>query len=480
MVFNSLVFIGFFALLAPLMALTNLQKVKDLLGEKLLPLRHWMLLAASYVFYAYWDWRFAFLLLGLTAVAYFSALGYAKTGKKGCTAIGVVVPLVVLGFFKYFNFFVDSFAELFGIQRTGTLNIIIPLGISFYTFQALSYTVDVARGKIAEEKNFVRLAMYISFFPQVVSGPVVKARDFLPQLKEDRNISLKNLEKGIQYFVFGLFKKIVIADRIAVGVNAVFSAPENYHGVSILLAVIGYAVQIYCDFSGYSDMAIGCGKALGYDLTRNFNMPYISKNVTEFWKRWHISLSTWLMEYLYIPLGGNRKGVVRTYINLFLTMLIGGLWHGSSWNFVIWGALHGGALCVHKIWMKLLGHDKHYKGKPLGNIMSGICTFLFVSFCWIFFRADTFGTAIKVIKGIFTWQSGIVFYSSWTVLALVLTVIFTGVAMIRSAKQKTAPEGFYPMVNLNTVWGLTILLVAIGLAVGLAYTGSSPFIYVQF
>ncbi len=480
MVFNSLVFIGFFALLASLMALTNLQKIKNLLGDKLQLLRHWMLLVASYVFYAWWDWRFAFLLLGLSAVVYFCGLGYAKSKKKWYSIIGVVVPLAVLGFFKYFNFFVESFASLFGVQQAGTLNIILPLGISFYTFQALSYTVDVARGKIQEEKSFARLAMYISFFPQVVSGPVVKARDFLPQLNDDRNINLKNLEQGIQYFVFGLFKKIVIADHVAVGVNAVFNAPENFHGVSILFAVIGYAIQIYFDFSGYSDMAIGCGKALGYDLTRNFNMPYISKNVTEFWKRWHISLSTWLMEYLYIPLGGNRKGVARTYINLFLTMLIGGLWHGSAWNFVIWGALHGGALCVHKIWMKLRGHDKTYQGTKLGNMLSGICTFAFVCFCWIFFRAETFSQAFAVIKGIFTWKDGIRFFSSWTILALVLTSIFTGIAMIRSAKRKTSPEGFYPTVNLNTIWGLTILLVVIGLTVGLAYTGSSPFIYVQF
>jgi len=307
MVFNSFAFIGFFAVLAPVMALTNLQKVKGFLGQRLLPVRHWLLLVASYVFYSWWDWRFSALLLFLTANAYFCALGSSKTGKKGYTAIGVIVPLVVLGFFKYFNFFVDSFTALLGIQNAGALTIILPLGISFYTFQALSYSVDVARGKTSVERNFVRLALYISFFPQVVSGPVVKARDFLPQLQEDRNISLKNLEQGICWFVFGLFKKIVIADRVAVGVNAVFNAPGNYHGATLLFAAIGYAIQIYCDFSGYSDMAIGCGKALGYDLTRNFNMPYISKNVTEFWKRWHISLSTWLMEYLYIPLGGNRK-----------------------------------------------------------------------------------------------------------------------------------------------------------------------------
>lgn len=480
MVFNSFVFIGFFAALAPLMALTNLKRIKILLGQKLLYVRHWLLLIASYVFYSWWDWRFASLLLGMTAVVYFCALGHAKAKKKIYLVIGVAIPLAVLGFFKYFNFFVNSFAELFGIQRTDSLKIILPLGISFYIFQALSYVIDVCKDKLPAERNFVRLSLYVAFFPQVVSGPVVKAREFLPQLNEDRNINLKNLEKGIQYFVFGLFKKIVIADRIAVGVNAVFNAPAEYHALSLLFAVLGYAIQIYCDFSGYSDMAIGCAKALGYDLTRNFNMPYISKNVTEFWKRWHISLSSWLMEYLYFSLGGNRKGQVRTYNNLFLTMLIGGLWHGSAWSFVVWGALHGGALCVHKLWMKLRGHNKNYIGTPLGNIVSGILTFAFVCFSWIFFRAATFGEAIAVITGIFTWQSGIFFFSSWTVLALVLVVICTGIAMLRSVKNKTAPEGFYPTVNLSTVWGLTILLVAIGVTLGLAYTGSNPFIYFQF
>ena len=480
MVFNSFAFIIFFAIVAAVMALTNIQKVKNHLGTKLPAVRHRLLLIASYVFYSWWDWRFSFLLLGLTATTYFCALRYDKTKKPIYTAVAVIVPLVVLGFFKYFGFFVSSFAALFGIAQANTLTIILPLGISFYIFQALSYTIDIHRGKLSVERSFHRLALYISFFPQVVSGPVVKAREFLPQLKEDRNISLKNVEQGIQLFVFGLFKKIVISDHLAICVSAVYSAPENFHAISVIFAVLAYAIQIYFDFSGYSDMAIGCAKVLGYDLPRNFNMPYISRNVTEFWKRWHISLSTWLMEYLYIPLGGNRKGTVRTYINLFLTMLIGGLWHGAAWTFVIWGALHGGALCVHKLWMKLRGYDKHHKGTPFGNIISGILTFVFVSFGWIFFRAENFTVAFNIIKAIFTWQNGIFYISSWTLLALLLTVVFTSAALLRSARKKTAPEGYYPIVNLNTIWGLTLLFVVIGLALGLAYTGGSPFIYVQF
>ncbi len=480
MVFNSIAFAVFFVLLASVLSLTNSKKVKRFLGDKLATVRHWILLIASYIFYGYWDWRFAFLVLGMTATAYFCALLNYKTKKKIFLVVGVVVPLVVLGFFKYFNFFVDSFVTLFSIEHIGSLKILLPLGISFYTFQSLSYTIDVYRGKIEPEKSFLKLALYIAFFPQILSGPIVKAGVFLPQLDEDRNIGLKNLEAGLQYFVFGLFKKIVIADRISGSVDAVFQFPENYHSISILFAVIAYSIQIYCDFSGYSDMAIGSAKALGFDLPRNFNMPYISKNVTEFWKRWHISLSSWLMEYLYFSLGGNRRGKVRTYWNLLLTMLLGGLWHGAAWTFVVWGALHGVALCVHKLWMKVSGHDKNYRGTLLGNIVSIAFTYAFVCFCWIFFKAPTFSNAFAVIKGIFGFQDGIFYISSWTVFGIVAVIVCTALAMIRSAKNKEKSEGFYPLVKLDTVWGLTALLVALGITLGLAYTGSNPFIYFQF
>lgn len=480
MVFNSIVFIAFFAVVALCLALTNMNKVKQLLGEKVISVRHWVLLIASYIFCGWMDWRFALLLLALTVVSYICSWQYAQKKQKAYMVAGIVVPLVILGFFKYFNFFVDSFTDAFGIKRTEAWNIILPLGISFYTFQALSYLLDVYRGKIAAEKSFLKLALYIAFFPRLVSGPIVKAEDFLPQLYEDRNINLENFKEGIQYFVFGLFKKIVVADNLAVCVDTVFGAPGNFHAVSIIFAVIAYSIQIYCDFSGYSDMAIGCAKALGYDLVVNFNMPYISKNVTEFWKRWHISLSAWLMEYLYFPLGGNRKGVARTYTNLLLTMLIGGLWHGAAWTFVAWGALHGAALCIHKAWMKLRGYDKNHTGTLPGNILSAIVTYVFVSFCWIFFKAETFQGAFAVIKGIFTWQNGILYVSTWNVFAILLVVICTATAVVVSAKNKKKPTGFYPTVNLNTVWGMTLLLVAIGLALGLAYTGSNAFIYFQF
>ena len=478
MIFNSITFFRFFSVVSLLLLFTNINlKINK---DKILLFRHIILLVSSYVFYGWWNWKCAFLMLVLTLISYWSSLRVEKTKRKVYLIIGVVIPLIILGIFKYFNFFIDSFCYVFEINKSGTLNIILPVGISFYTFQSMSYTIDVYRNQIKFEKNFINVALYISFFPQLVAGPIVKAKEFIYQLYEDRNITWENFKEGIQLFVFGLFKKIVIADNMSVCVDAVFSVPQRYHAISIVLAVISYSVQIYCDFSGYSDMAIGTAKALGYDLKRNFNMPYISKNISDFWKRWHMSLSTWLQEYLYIPLGGNRKGRARTYINLFLTMLIGGLWHGASWTFVVWGALHGVALCIQKIWMKLFRHNKTYKGTFVGNICSGVITYLFVAFCWIFFRAENFDIAQSVILGITRWQDGIIYVSSWSVLGIVCVVVSSLIACFKSYKEKTDIQGFYLIVNLESIFGLVILFLAFGICFALAYTGNNPFIYFQF
>lgn len=442
-------------------------------------LRHSILLVASYVFYGWWNWKCCFLMLGLTAVAYLCARAYEADGKKLWVSLGVALPLVILGIFKYFNFFVDSFCGLFGIERAGSLSILLPVGISFYTFQSLSYTIDVYRGRIAAEKSFKNVALYIAFFPQLVAGPIVKAGEYIPQLYQDRNISLDDLQQGLQYFALGLFKKIVIADNIAGFVDVVYQNPAEFHALTVLLAIAAYSIQIYCDFSGYSDMALGCAKCLGYDLARNFNLPYVSRNVTEFWKRWHISLSTWLMEYLYIPLGGNRKGRARRYINLMLTMLIGGLWHGAAWTFVAWGGLHGLALCVHKLFMeRRRGRDK--KENVLVSALSVLGTFCFVSLCWVFFRAGDFGTAMKIFTAVFTWQQGLIHPSSWAILGLGCVTLATLAAYIRSKKMGTAVDGFYPQLKLDTIPGLIGFFCFMGLTLGLAYTGENPFIYFQF
>ncbi len=429
------------------------------------------LLLASYFFYGYWDWRFCFLLLFVTISSYFTA---KHKDKKEIYILGIVIPLVVLGFFKYFNFFLDSVSSIIG-HDLGILNIILPVGISFYTFQALSYVIDVKRGKIEVENDFIRLALYLSFFPQLVAGPIVRAADFLPQLKENRKVTADNVKYGIQLMAFGLFKKIVIADHLSVFVDDVFKVPVAFHWLTIILAVVAYSIQIYFDFSGYSDIAIGCAKCLGYDFNKNFNLPYISQNVTEFWRRWHISLSTWLKEYLYIPLGGNRKGKVRQYINLFITMLLGGLWHGASWTFVFWGGLNGLALCIDKMIPKK--KEKNLFDKVIGVLL----TYTFICFTWIFFRADSFNKAWQVIKGIFTFQNGIRQPFVWAFIAIILLIIFTIGAIIKSHKNKDKyVEGYYPIVNLNTILGLTIFFGVLVIIVCLAFKGEQPFVYFQF
>ncbi|GHU54236.1 alginate O-acetyltransferase [Spirochaetia bacterium] len=481
MAFSSITFFVFFAIVLAAMILTKPRKA-----------RHIILLIASYVFYGWWDWRFCFLMLVLTIVAYISAVQIEKRQNNRIYIItGVAVPLVILGIFKYFNFFVASFTRIWGISSVGSLNIILPVGISFYTFQSLSYTIDVYRKKITAEKDFFKLALYIAFFPQLVAGPIVRASDFLPQLEEDRNVTVQNFTTGIQIFIFGLFKKIVIADWLSVFVDDVFRTPNAFHAISIILALIAYSIQIYFDFSGYSDMAIGCAKCLGYDFARNFNVPYVSQNITEFWRRWHISLSSWLREYLYIPLGGNRKGAGRTYINNMLTMLLGGLWHGADWTFVVWGGAHGIALCLHKFYRKHFVKTKNASSTGKCScffrfVTANLLTNLFVCFCWIFFRADSFLTASQIIARIFTWQTGIIQIYAWVIVAIIIVCAASIVTVLKHHANVSAADdsvqinGFYPILDLSKFWHLVVFFVLIGLIAGLAYTGANPFIYFQF
>ena len=355
--------------------------------------------------------------------------------------------------------------------------IILQVGISFYTFQSMSYTIDVIRKKIPAS-SFLEVSLYIAFFPQLVAGPIVKAQEFIPQLKEERNISLRNLEKGVQIFLVGLFKKVVIADNLSVFIDQVFEKPAAFHSITVILAVISYSIQIYFDFSGYSDMAIGSAKCMGYDFNRNFNLPYISKNVSEFWKRWHISLSTWLQEYLYIPLGGNRKGKVRTYFNLLVTMIIGGLWHGASWNFVMWGALHGVALCVHKIYATF---NKCKKENILTSTLSIFITYLFVCVCWVPFRSTNTTATFEILKRMFTWQNGILQIYSWTIIAILVLLVGTVAAIVDSKKNNMKNiSGFYPILNLSKFTSWLFVFLFAGIIIGLAYTNSNPFIYFQF
>lgn len=360
----------------------------------------------SYYFYYKSSGTYFFLLAVVTVSDFLLALLMDRTVTRWKRKLWVVVSLCVnlglLCYFKYTNFLLECWASLTG-GSFSMLDIFLPVGISFFTFQSLSYTIDVYRREIKPLTNLLDYAFYVSFFPQLVAGPIVRARDFIPQIRRPLFVSYEMFGRGIFLIVSGLFKKAVISDYISVNfVERIFDNPTLYSGVENLMGVYGYALQIYCDFSGYSDMAIGIALLLGFHFNINFDSPYKSASVTEFWRRWHISLSSWLRDYLYISLGGNRKGKVRQYVNLIITMFLGGLWHGASWNFVLWGVLHGVALAVHKFWMSLTGRKKGEQSHGIRRFFGVVVTFHFVCFCWIFFRNADFATSVDMLRQIFT------------------------------------------------------------------------------
>jgi alginate O-acetyltransferase complex protein AlgI len=319
--------------------------------------------------------------------------------KKFFLLISVLVNLGLLFYFKYTNFFIEL-VNSFSTVHFNALHILLPIGISFFTFENLSYTIDVYRGEIEPEKGIVNYMLFLSFFPKLVMGPIVRAKDFIPQLKQPYHVSDTDFSKGFYLIISGLIKKLIISDYITLNlVNYVFDGPNLHNGFECLIALYGYAIVIYCDFSGYSDVAIGISKWMGITIPTNFLSPYQSKSISEFWRRWHISLSSWLRDYLYISMGGNRKGKFRTNINLFLTMLIGGFWHGASWNFIIWGAMHGTGLMINKVWTSIFGKFKILPAF-MSNFIYGLLTFHFVIFCWIFFKAADLPTAMEFIHQI--------------------------------------------------------------------------------
>ena len=387
-------------------------------------MRMWLCLISSYIFYGWWDWRFLFLVLFTTSLDYTLGVLIEDTDdakkKRRLLIISVFANLGFLGFFKYFNFFIDSFASLaksVGVEpHWHTLHILLPIGISFYTFQSMSYTIDVYRKEIKPERDFFRFAAFVSLFPQLVAGPIVRARDFLPQFREDKKFSWSRFQEGTAQILWGFFKKVAIADSIAPFVDQVFNAPESFGSLHLLIGVVFYSFQIYCDFSGYSNIACGLAHMMGFDFPWNFRTPYFSKNFSEFWTRWHISLSSWLRDYLYIALGGNRGGKWFTYRNLMLTMIIGGLWHGANWAFVFWGFLHGSYLVIQRLTGPALGRLENTIKMPkfMQNGLDILIVYFFTCLAWIFFRAgaapDSFGISWKIIHGIislegFSWDA---------------------------------------------------------------------------
>jgi len=359
------------------------------------------LLVASYVFYGFWNPLYLILILYSTTVDYLAVIGMSRSRlKKPWLLLSIVNNLGLLGFFKYGQFVTDNVNGLlirldmpYELPDPGFL---LPVGISFYVFQSMSYTIDYYRGNVEREPNFIRYATFVSLFPQLVAGPIERAKNLLPQLKEPSRISTRDVADGFSLFVVGLFKKLALADYLALYVDPVYAAPGEYEAPALILATFAFAWQIYFDFSGYTDMARGIGRMMGFRLMLNFNNPYLATGLGDFWRRWHISLSTWFRDYVYIPLGGSRNGEVRTYVNLCLTMLVSGLWHGAAWTFVIWGALHALGYSL----TRALESSLFYRERVPKLVKQG-STFLFVSFAWIFFRADNFSDAWLIVTRIF-------------------------------------------------------------------------------
>jgi alginate O-acetyltransferase complex protein AlgI len=385
------------------------------------------LTAASVFFYMSAKPVYILLILGSTSIDYFVSLQLERTAnqrtRQWLLALSVSANLSILGFFKYALFFTNTFGltptlTSWGVKLPGVE--LLPLGISFYTFEAISYIVDVYYGRIRAVRNPLDYAVYILFFPHLVAGPIVRPHDFLPQLDRPKWLDWVRVQAGVRLFMIGLFKKAVIADQIALIIDPVYKNPEQYNSGALWLAMLGYAMQIYCDFSGYTDMALGIAHTFGFKLPNNFNAPYLASSPADFWRRWHISLSRWLRDYLYISLGGNRLGPTRTMVNLFLTMLLGGLWHGANWTFIVWGAYHGLLLALQRLIPNSWNH-------PALRPFTIMLTFLLVCIGWVFFRAQTLSEAYTILRGLVIPTSGQGLTSDQQLIVLAgLAAVFTG------------------------------------------------------
>ncbi len=439
-----------------------------------------LLLLASYIFYGAWDWRFLSLIWVSTMVDYLVGLQLGRTEaakpRRWLLVLSLVVNLGLLGFFKYFHFFVDSFTDLvnaLGLPPPGptTLNIILPVGISFYTFQTLSYTIDIYRRKLEPTRDLLDLALFVGFFPQLVAGPIVRAADFLPQLGSSRLFSSVDVRAALVLFLVGFFKKVCVSDNIAVTIDAYFANPDDFTAVSAIVAMILYTIQVYCDFSGYSDMAIASAALLGYKLCLNFDFPLLAPNISDLWRRWHISLTGWLKDYLYIPMGGSRKGPARTRINVMVTLVLCGLWHGAAWTFVVFGTIHGLALLVHRSWVGL-GMER-FRSSRGWSLLCYPITFTWFSLALIFFRSQNFSQAWITCRSCLLFDSpgtGQIALSWLFLAALLLLIHWITYRRFFAEWWRRGPD-----------WTFAC---GLGLAAALIYTlvptTTQPFIYFQF
>lgn len=478
MLFNSLQYLLFLPLVFALYWSVNNRSLK---------LQNLLLLAASYYFYACWDWRFLFLLVFSTGLDYYTGLKMQDAPsvriKKFWFWLSISINVGFLGIFKYYNFFAESFADLlsnFGFQTNfWTLQLILPVGISFYTFHGLSYVIDIYKNRIEPERNIVDYSLFVSYFPLLVAGPIERATHLLPQIKKKRIFNSDKAIDGLHQIIWGLFKKIVIADSCATYANQIFDNYENANSLTLLLGALYFTFQIYGDFSGYSDIALGTSKLFGIDLLRNFNYPYFSRDIAEFWRRWHISLSSWFKDYLYIPLGGSQGGTVMKVRNTFIIFLVSGFWHGANWTFIIWGLLNA----VYFMPLLLSNRNRYHidivaKGKKWPTIkefFSMMLTFCLAMFAWIFFRAETVSMAIHYIKNIFlfNFKGGIAYlsidrYAIELVGLLGLFIVFEWVS-----REKEHP--FFGKFRY-----IRLVLILLGLLLFGAFTNAADFIYFQF
>lgn len=445
--------------------------------------QNYFLLAASYLFYGWWDWRFLGLMLISTSTDFFAAKWIDQSSNERVRKLlligSVAINLGILGFFKYFNFFIDSAVrvlEMVGLPAASpALYIILPVGISFYTFESISYTVDVYRRHLKPAQKYLDYGLFIAYFPHLVAGPINRAGDFLPQIERPRVVNTQMVVSGVTLILLGLFRKVVIADAIGGQVDAAFANPGTHSTPQLMVGIYLFALQIYCDFAGYTDIARGSSRLFGIEMMRNFNQPYFSTSITEFWRRWHISLSTWLRDYLYVSLGGNRKGTFNTYRNLFLTMLLGGLWHGAAWTFVIWGALHGFLLIADRlrgVRVPLYPEQVHLPW-TWGRVSAMLLTFHLVLLSWVFFRAPGLGVALTYLKQLFS-------FSGMNELAVALPAIIIPwllVLLVDIPQYRTNDHEAilrWPVLARDLAVAGMLLLVLLG------FGTRAPFIYFQF
>jgi len=453
-----------------------------------LKIQNSFLLIASYLFYGWWDWRFLFLIFFSSIVDYSIGLCLSRERneikRKYYLWTSLLINLGILGFFKYYNFFLDNFRQAYTVlgysMDAEVLNIVLPVGISFYTFQTLSYTIDVYRKNLEPSKNFVEFATFVSFFPQLVAGPIERATHLLPQFNKKRKFDYHLAVNGLRQILWGLFKKIVIADNCAKFVNIIFTDSGNYSGSTLVVGAIFFAFQIYGDFSGYSDIAIGIARLFGFDLMRNFAFPYFSRDIAEFWRRWHISLSTWFRDYLYIPLGGSRGGTAFKIRNTFIIFLVSGFWHGASWTFIVWGGLNALFFLPLLLAKKNRNHiDIVARNTYLPNIKDFfriLLTFSLTTLAWIFFRADSVSHALEYISGIF--NSSLFTIPEYKPLYLFLLLAFFITTEWRGRRQQFALQKIALGKPKVLRWSFYVgIIFLMGMYM---QTDETPFIYFQF